>query len=108
MKTVKLLLLVHNVENLGEETAVDLEVGRWDHYQIVRIPLSLIPSHLHADIRRGTWLYAHVNIEALYEEDLYFRNFELTNEPEEGPDEILVYHEEVYSGEGDLFPNTTP
>ena len=54
----RVLLLVHNVESAGEETAVDVEVGCWDHYHIVRLPLSLIPEHIRADIRCGTWLYA--------------------------------------------------
>src|SRR5450755_78431 len=49
-----------------------------------------------------------VNIKARYQEDLYFRNFELTSEPGDEGDEILVYCEEVYSGQGELFPNTTP
>lgn len=104
----RVLLLVHNVESAGEETAVDVEVGCWDHYHIVRLPLSLIPEHIRADIRCGTWLYADVNIKARYQEDLYFRNFELTSEPGDEGDEILVYCEEVYSGQGELFPNTTP
>lgn len=104
----RVLLRVHNVESAGEETAVDVEVGCWDHYHVVRLPLSLIPEHIHADIWCGAWLYADVNIKARYQEDLYFRNIELTSEPEEGGDEILVYCEEVYSGEGELFPNTTP
>ncbi len=104
----RVLLLVHNVENAGEETAVDVEVGCWDHYHIVRLPLSLMPEHIRADIRCGTWLYADVNIKARYQDDLYFRNIELTSEPGDGGDEILVYCEEVYSGQGELFPNTTP
>ncbi len=32
----------------------------------------------------------------------------MISEPEDGGDEILVYCEEVYSGEGELFANTTP
>lgn len=103
----RVLLYVHNVEGTGEDTVVDVQVGRWDHYQLVRLPLSLIPERFHANTKRGTWFFAHVNIKAKYQEDLYFREFELTTEPEDGGDEILVYCEEVHPHQEELSTSTT-
>src|SRR6266496_3321549 len=103
----RVLLEVQNIEGTGEDTVVDVQVGHWDHYQLVRLPLSLIPERFHADTKRGTWFFAHVNIKAKYQEDLYFREFELTTEPEDGGDEILVYCEEVHPHQEELSTSTT-
>jgi hypothetical protein len=97
-------LRVHNVESVGEETAVDVEIESWDHCHVIRFPLSLIPEHIHADICCGAWLYADVNIKAQYQEDLYFRNIELTTEPQDDEDEILAFLAEADAH----HPNTTP
>jgi hypothetical protein len=100
----RVLLRVHNVESIGEETAVDVEIESWDHCHVIRLPLSLIPEHIHADIWCGAWLYADVNIKAQYQEDLYFRNIELTSEPKEGEEESLALIALVDA----RHPNNTP
>lgn len=76
-------LNVVNIEHEGNEKVVDINIPYgWDHYQIIRFPLSLIPVHLHAQIKRNSWLKAEVNTGARFCDELYFRNIELSEPPD--------------------------
>jgi hypothetical protein len=92
-------LHVRGTEHAGNEVVVDATCVDWDHYQIIRFPLSLIPAELHDKIVEDTWLSAHGNIRARSVGDLYFNTFALSRDPEEEydpeTDEIPHYCEVV-------------
>jgi hypothetical protein len=71
----EVLLNVTNIELEGGEKVVDVNIPYdWDHYQIIRFPMSLIPANLHSQIIRDIWLKAEVNTDARFCDELYFRN----------------------------------
>jgi hypothetical protein len=83
------MLNVVDIQEVSGEKVIDATVGRWDHYQVVRFPISLVPKKLHAHMKPETWLFADVNIKAEYHHDLYFRSITLAPTPEY--DEDMVY-----------------
>jgi hypothetical protein len=75
---------VVNIEFEGSEQMVDVNITyNWDHYQMIRFPMSLIPADLHPQIVHDCWLQAEVNVGAHFCDDLYFRNITLGENPEE-------------------------
>lgn len=80
----EVLLNVSNIEHDGHEPVIDVNIPYdWDHYQIIRLPLSLIPADLHAQIVRNSWLKAEVNTRARFCDELYFRNITITEPPDD-------------------------
>ena len=88
-KPYRVMLNIVDVQEVSGEKVIDVTVGRWDHYQVVRFPISLVPSDLHAQIKPEAWLFADVNIEAEHQDELYFRSIALAPTPEY--DEDMVY-----------------
>lgn len=86
----QVLLNVINIEDDSNERMVDVTLPYWDHYQVVRFPMSLISKELHASIKRDTWLLADVNVGARACHELYFRNFKLAPASED-VEECLTY-----------------
>jgi len=82
-KPYRVFLYVLNVEHDGPEAVVDVIIPYWDHYQVVRFPLDLVPQEIRKQVVSGKWLYAHVNIGAQSVDDLYFRQIELAVEPDD-------------------------
>lgn len=76
-------LRILGTEQAGNEVVVDVMCPDWDHYQVIRFPLSLIPTELHDKIVEDTWLSAHGNIRARTVDELYFNTFALSRDPEE-------------------------
>ena len=80
----EVLLNVSNIEHEGNERVVDVYIPHdWDHYQIIRFPISLIPADLHPQIVRDSWLKAEVNVGARFCDELYFRNISLSEPPDD-------------------------
>jgi len=92
----QVMLGIDDVDEMAGERYIDVSVGCWDHYQRVRLPVSLIPEHLHAHLAPGAWLFAHVNVRAKWSDELYFREFVRAPKPEY--DEDLVYCVNVLDG----------
>ncbi len=72
------------IENIGEDNNakfIEAVVINWDPYQIVRLPVSLVPDHIKGKLDRDVWLLAQVNVGAGRAEDLFFENIELAPEP---------------------------
>lgn len=88
-KPYRVMLNIVDVQEVAGEKVIDATVGRWDHYQVVRFPISLVPSDLHAQMKPETWLFADVNIKAEYHDELYFCSIALAPTPEY--DEDMVY-----------------
>jgi hypothetical protein len=88
-KPYRVMLHIVDIQTVEDEPVIDVIVGHWDHYQVVRFPMTLIPMYLHNRIALGTWLFANVNIKADYCEDLYFQAIDLAPEPQY--EEDLVY-----------------
>jgi len=82
-KPYRVFLYALNVEHDGPEAVVDVIIPYWDHYQVARFPLDLVPQEMRKQVVAGRWLYAHVNIGAQSVDDLYFRQIELTVEPDD-------------------------
>ena len=79
-----ILLNVINIEFEGSERVVDVSIPfDWDHYQIIRFPISLIPADLRPQIVRDCWLKAEVNVGAHFCDELYLRNITLTEPPDD-------------------------
>ncbi|GAC1356608.1 MAG: hypothetical protein NVS2B12_09970 [Ktedonobacteraceae bacterium] len=91
-------VMVHiaDVEELGGTRYLDVLVGYRDRYRHIRLPASIVPEHLHPHLVPNTWLFAHVNIRAREDSELYFREFVLAPKPQY--DEDLVYCIHVSSG----------
>ena len=71
----EVLLNIYNIEHDGNERVIDVNIPHdWDHYQVIRFPISLIPSNFHSQIVRNSWLKAEVNTGARFCDELYFRN----------------------------------
>jgi hypothetical protein len=64
-----------------DQQFVDVSVDYWDHYQRVRLPMTLIPAELRHAVRPQAWFFAQVNIYAERSADLYFRDFALAPPP---------------------------
>lgn len=79
---------VDEVRNESDEKVIDVMVSNWDPDQAVRLPISLVPNDLRADLSSGMWLLATVNVGAERPEDLYFENIRLAPEPD--PDDGLT------------------
>ncbi len=92
----QVMLGIDDVEEVAGEGYIDVSVDCWDHYQRVRLPISLVPSHLHSHLKPGSWLFAHVNIHAKWSDELYFREFSRAPEPKY--EENLVYCVNVLDG----------
>lgn len=100
-KPYRVMLQVVDIQTVENKSVVDVIIARWDHYQVVRFPMSLIPQHLHNRIALGTWLFANVNCKAEYCEDLYFQNIDLAPEPQY--EEDLVYCVDVEQAEKEAW-----
>jgi hypothetical protein len=92
----RVMLGVECIEGVPDDQYIDVSIDRWDIYQRVRIPMTLIPPPLRARIEPGSWLFAMVNIDAQYSSDLYFRNFAVAPEPQF--EENLTYCVNVLDG----------
>ncbi len=79
----RVLLRIANIGNESNEKVVDVVIPGWNPYRAVRFPASLVPSQLHRTLAPGVRLFAHVNIGAKKSDDLYFRDFELADEPDD-------------------------
>jgi hypothetical protein len=88
-KPYRVMMNIVDVQEVAGEKVIDVTVGRWDHYQVVRFPISLVPPDLHVHMQPEAWLFADVNIGAEYHDDLYFRSIALAPTPEY--DEDMVY-----------------
>ncbi len=90
------LLNVSNIERDGHEPVIDVNITYdWDHYQVIRLPLSLIPADLHAQITHNSWLKAEVNIGARFCDELYFRNITITESPDDEDPDIAFLQAEA-------------
>jgi hypothetical protein len=85
----RVMLNIVDVQEVAGEKVIDVTVGRWDHYQVVRFPITLAPQELHIHMQPEAWLFADVNIGAEYHDELYFRSIALAPTPEY--DEDMVY-----------------
>jgi hypothetical protein len=88
-KPYRVMLNIVDVQEVAGEKVIDAIVGRWDHYQVVRFPISLVSPDLHAQIKPEAWLFADVNIGAEHHDELYFRSITLAPTPQY--DEDMVY-----------------
>jgi hypothetical protein len=88
-KPYRVMLNIVDVQEVAGEKVIDVTVGRWDHYQVVRFPISLVPPELHTHMQPEVWLFADVNIKAEYHDQLYFRSIALAPTP--AYDEDMVY-----------------
>ncbi len=95
----RVMVYINNVESVLGEQYVDGTIDCWDHYQVVRFPLLLIPQHLHDQVIPGAWFFAHVNVKTDVSHELYFREFVLAPEPEY--EENLTYCVNMLDGTGD-------
>jgi len=72
------------VENIGEDNNsqfIEAVIINWNPYQIVRLPVSLVPDNIKEKLDRDVWLLVQVNVGAGKAEDLFFENIELAPEP---------------------------
>jgi CheY-like chemotaxis protein len=81
-KPYEALVHVDEVRNESGEKVIDVMVTNWDPHQAVRLPMSLVPQNLHADLSSGMWLLAKVNVGAERPEDLYFEDIRLAPDPD--------------------------
>ena len=79
----RVLLRIINIEKESYEKVIDVIIPGWNPYRAVRFPASLIPPELQRKLVPGVRLFAQVNIGAKNSDDLYFRNFELADEPDD-------------------------
>jgi hypothetical protein len=77
------LLRVINVTNESNEKVVDVIIPGWNPYRAVRFPASLLPGDLEDIVAPQIRLFALVNIGAERSDELYFREFELAEEPDD-------------------------
>jgi len=74
-RTWRTLVRVEDVS--GERSPyVYVVIPAWDPNEVIRLLLGDIPSELHPDIRADARVYAHVNIGAESNEELFFRAWE--------------------------------
>jgi hypothetical protein len=88
-KPYRVMLNIVDIQEVLGEKVIDATLSCWDHYQVVRFPISLVPLDLHARMKPDTWLFADVNIKTEYQDELYFRSIALAPTPEY--DEDMVY-----------------
>lgn len=88
-KPYRVMLNIVDVQEVAGEKVIDATIGRWDQYQVVRFPISLVPQALHTQMQPEAWLFADVNVGANYHDELYFRSITLAPTPEY--DEDMVY-----------------
>jgi len=74
----RVLLRIEEVDS----SFVYIIVPSWDSNTGLKLPRSIIPKHL-GDIKPGMRLYSEVNIGASKNEDLYFNQFEIAEEPDD-------------------------
>lgn len=79
-KPHRALFVVTEKTTEGNENVIDIIIPSWNPKRAVRLPLALVPSTLHENIRENVWLFAQCNIGAEKSEDLYFEGFELAGE----------------------------
>lgn len=75
---------VHGLRTENEQTVVDAIIPAWNAQKAVSFPLDLIPGELHHAVNEGTLLTAMVNLGAPRASELFFSEFTLAPEPDEG------------------------
>lgn len=81
-KPYESLVRVDDIRYESGEEVIDAMVTNWDPHQAVRLPMSLVPTHLRGGLSSGMWLFAKVNVGAERPEDLYFSDIRLAPEPD--------------------------
>jgi hypothetical protein len=82
-KPHRTLLRVVHVTSESNEKVIDVIIPGWNPHKAVRFPASLLPADLQDIVVPKVRLFAQVNIGARRSDDLYFREFELAEEPDE-------------------------
>ena len=88
MTLCPVLIRITHVTSESGEQVVDVIVPGWNPWRAVRLPVSLIPDDLHSKVEPEAAFFAKVNIGTEKAEDLYFKEFELAEEPD--PDDGLA------------------
>jgi hypothetical protein len=65
------------VENVEIPNFVDVVVPAWNHREVVRLPIELLPLETHKLLCEGKRFHAKVNLGAESQDDLYFTEFEI-------------------------------
>ncbi|GCF06589.1 hypothetical protein [Dictyobacter arantiisoli] len=94
--------VVMQVEGIEDKKYMDVTVEEFSQYIGVRLPLVLLPEALRKKVKAGSWLSAMVNIKAGDTYDLYFRDFELSFNPELG--DCLLHFDNVLDEDGNENP----
>lgn len=81
-KPRKALIRVTDRRDDAEGAVLDVIIPSWNPLRAVRFPLSLVPADLQPSVRKGSRLFAQVNIGADDQEDLFFEDFEAASEPD--------------------------
>lgn len=64
------------VENVDLPNFVDVVIPAWNHREVVRLPIGLLPTEAHALLAEGLRFHAKVNLGTESQDDLYFADFE--------------------------------
>jgi hypothetical protein len=83
-KPYRTLLRIVNIGTESGERVIDVIIPGWNPYRAVRFPAVLLPKSIRkSHTKEGTHLFAKVNIGAEKASELYFKDFEVAEEPDE-------------------------
>jgi hypothetical protein len=72
------------IEDIGQESGkkvIDVIIPSWNPHRAVRLPVSLLPKSFgRSHLKRGSRLFAQINIGAEKASELYFKDFEIAPE----------------------------
>lgn len=81
-KPHRTLIRVVEIRKEAGEKIIDAIVPSWNPYRAVQFPAKLLPHPIRKRVKEGTRLFAQVNIGAEKPSELYFKDFELAEEPD--------------------------
>lgn len=81
-KPHRTLLRIEEIAQEAGEKVIDVIIPSWNPHRAVRFPALLLPKSIsRTHLKRGTRLFANINIGAEKASELYFKDFEVAMEP---------------------------
>ncbi len=87
-ETYMSIIRVESVTGENGNKVVEAKIFNWDSDEMVRFPLSLVPTNIQEKVERDVLLLANVNVGAKKAQDLFFEDIELA--PELDPNDGLA------------------
>ena len=75
-KPIKTLVRIENIDNDQNPKIVYAVVSSWNPKEVIRFPITLVPSGIRENIREGARLWAQVNLGAEDHTELFLDSFE--------------------------------